>query len=363
MLMSWFKWSLYNFGAKGKLIRRYRLFEGQKIWETYSKEKYATLSPDEITRLLNRLNASRLQEELEAKKRFQYDSAYVNELTLTEFESLLSTRSNKPAHTRAIMNCLHAHVLNFFIHTKKLPNPNGWKKYEHEFGSYLLNKKLSAAHITRIAQTANRFIKFLYMNFQDELKFFELSPVSLHVLKDIKTSNSDRSKYISEEQFETICKSATESILPAIKLAYAFGLRRSEVLGLSVEDVFEESLVVNRQLISLLPNKVFDSLKNKENREVLYWYMTPEETFSLISQLPSMHPDTLSDIFVEDMKRLGLNFKFHDLRRTFITRALRSHHYRDVQLAAGHSDLKTTQRYAQDDRTLSRRKFRPKTPA
>lgn len=357
---AWFKWSLVNFGSKGFMIRRYRTVHGKPQWETYPKKKYKDLSQDEVEKLLKRLNATREQEEAEARKKYDYGSAYVNELSLAEFEALLATRSNKTAHVSALMQCLHTHSLKFFIKEKGLPNPNGWKKYEHEFGAELLKKELSAAHIVRITQTTNRLIKFLYMRHQEELKFFELDPVSVHVLKDIKTVNTDRLKYISPENYKAILKGCSPSIKPAIELAYAFGLRRAEVLGLSPDDVYEESLSLSRQLIKLLPVKTFDDLKNKEKRDVMYWYSTPEETYGLIESLPEMHPDTMSDIFVADMKRLGLPFKFHDLRRTWITNSLRKHHYRDVQLGAGHADLKTTQGYAQDDRDLNKKKFKPK---
>ncbi len=73
-----------------------------------------------------------------------------------------------------------------------------------------------------------------------------------------------------------------------------------------------------------------------------------------------MHPDTLSDKFEKASKEAGLSFQFHDLRRTFITNALRKYHFLDVRLAAGHSDLETTQKYIQDDRQIQRKKFKPK---
>lgn len=356
---NWYKWTLTNFGAKGFIIRRYRKVDSKTIWETYPSSNYKHLPFEEIEKLVKRLNFKHEQKEQEALKKYDYNSQYINPKTLSSFESFLKTRSNRIQHVNALMGCLHQHTFKFFITTSKLPDPNLWKRQEHEFGKYLLKLKLSAAHITRITQTTNRFIRFLHEQYQDEVRLFELAPVSLHVLKDIKTTNTDRIKYINEAHYKTICKNVDAKILPAIKLAYNFGLRRSEVLGLNEADVYEDSLAVERQLNKLVPVKSYKSLKNKEKRDVEYWFCSPEETFSLIKNLEQMHPDTLGDLFLKEMKKLNLPYQFHDLRRTFITNALRKYHYRDVQLAAGHSDLKTTQRYAQDDRRLSRKRYRP----
>jgi len=138
-----------------------------------------------------------------------------------------------------------------------------------------------------------------------------------------------------------------------------FGLRCGEVLGLKLDDVYEDALNIERQLNKLEPIIHYSPLKNKEKRIVPYWYSTPDEVYSLIQALLPIHPDTLSKAFKSEMVRLKLPYQFHDIRRTWITNSLRQHHYRDVQLAAGHADLKTTQRYAQDDRALHRKKFKP----
>lgn len=50
------------------------------------------------------------------------------------------------------------------------------------------------------------------------------------------------------------------------------------------------------------------------------------------------------------MTALGYTYDFHDLRHSFITRAIREKNSRDVQLAAGHKHLMTTMGYAHDDR-------------
>jgi integrase len=128
-----------------------------------------------------------------------------------------------------------------------------------------------------------------------------------------------------------------------------------------VDDVFEDSLGVNRQLIKACPRQT-GPLKSRETRVVPHWFCTAAEAYSLISQVVVMHPDTFGHCFKAEMNRIGFNFQLHDLRRTFITNALRVHHYLDVKLAAGHSDIETTNNYIQDDRQLQRKQFRPSGP-
>jgi integrase len=172
--------------------------------------------------------------------------------------------------------------------------------------------------------------------------------------------NKQRHKYISDADFVKICEEIDTRLLSAVKISYCFGLRCAEVLGLSHDDIYEDIVSVERQLDRLEPIAHFTPLKNKEKRMVPYWLCSPDDLYKLVSSVQRMHPDTLSHEFKAEMVRLKMPFQFHDLRRTWITNSLRKHHYRDVQLAAGHADLKTTQGYAQDDRELQRKKFKPR---
>jgi integrase len=72
-----------------------------------------------------------------------------------------------------------------------------------------------------------------------------------------------------------------------------------------------------------------------------------------------MHPDTFYEKWCTYISSLNLSYDLHDLRRTFITKALRLHHPRDVQMAVGHVSLTTTMGYAQDDRDTSDEVFKP----
>ena len=94
------------------------------------------------------------------------------------------------------------------------------------------------------------------------------------------------------------------------------------------------------------------------------------------------HPDSLTDewaAFIKKVERglkeeaknngknpknISFDYTYHDLRHTWITRAVRLKgkdlsHMRDVQLAAGHENIETTMRYLKDDREFSEEIYSP----
>lgn len=361
-LSGWYKWSVFDYKEKGFLIRRYRKVNGKIKWQTHPRATYKDLPKSEVEALVRRLNTSHIQKENESKKKYDFDHAYINQKVLSDFLTKLETEASDRNHINSLFNALNTYTLKYFVADLELPDPNGWKKAEAKFGKFLLGQKIGPRRIKGIIQLTNRFIKFLHDQYPDEVRLFHLEPVSKNVLKHLKatTPNTERLKYISEKDFKTICEKIEPSLLPAIKISYLFGLRCGEVLGLQLDDVYEDALNVERQLNKLEPIAHYSPLKNKEKRNVPYWVCTPDEIYSIIQSLDRVHPDTLSRAFRAEMARLKMPYQFHDLRRTWITNSLRKHHYRDVQLAAGHADLKTTQGYAQDDRELQRKKFKPK---
>jgi integrase len=361
-ISGWYKWAFSKQRTGVYLIRRYRIIDGKRHWQTYPKAKYQNFNQDEIEALLRRLNASLEIAQRESIAKYDFDHAYINTSILNKFEDNLKTKATNSEHINKLMTTLKDFTLKYFVHKMQLPDPNFWKRNEAGFGQFLLNQKISPDYIRRIIQTANRFVKFLHEQYPEEVRLFRLESVSNSVMKSksLEGKNVDRKKFITEPEFNLICTKVNKRIVPAIKLAYFFGLRLSEVLGLNQDDVYQESLQLQRQLTKVQPIKHFKPLKSKEKRDVPYWFCTPEDTFQLIADLEVMHPDTLGHMFEKEMKKMNLPFQFHDFRRTFITRALRTHHYLDVKLAAGHSDLETTNKYIQDDRELQRKKFKPK---
>lgn len=356
---SWYKWSASQTKKEGLRIRRYRFVNEKKVWESLPKNRYCQLPHTQITQFIEQLNlASKAKEAVESKSILLTD--YNSKFILENFKRSLLNRADSKSHINSLVGGLQNHTFKFFAFTNNILE---WPSYEAEFGSYLLNKSFSTSHLKMIIQVTNRYIKFVCKAYN--MNPFVLEPLSNLKLKtksNLHTLREDRRKYLTEQDFKLISDSLSKSSLdiwPAVKLGYSFGLRCSEVLGLELQDVFEDCLGVNRQLVLVKPKRITGTLKSGVSRSVRYWFTTPNETYLLISNLVQMHPDTLSRKFLNEMKRIGLPFKFHDLRRTFITRALRHYHYRDVQMSAGHKDLKTTMIYAQDDRQLLRKQFKP----
>ena len=168
--------------------------------------------------------------------------------------------------------------------------------------------------------------------------------------------------FISDSDWVKMEKELDPTIKAFVQLGYYYGLRQSECLAITSDSLFEDSLEVEHQLTAFTDGKPkFGPLKNRLKRQVPHWFLSAEKAYGVISSLPKlMHPDTFGDRFRGEMERLKMNYGLHDLRRSFITRAFRANkNPRDIMLAAGHSDLDTTMRYAQDDRNLGRKKFVP----
>ncbi len=345
---NWYKWSVtkYEFGFR---IRRYRFVNGNKVWDTFPKEKYSHILNQEIYNFVVQLN---LVNRVDVVAKVSTNKL-INDKNLESFRKILVNKINSPNHIKDLMSVLKNHSIGFFYGKMKSDNINEWINFETEFGEYLFLLNYSASHVKRIVQVTNRFIKFL-SKANPEVKLVTFEPLSDFKLKKQK---SERRKFISKFEYERIMANIDSKILPHTILAYSFGLRCSETLSLQTNDMFEDCIELQRQQLDVKNTK---DLKNRSVRSVPYWFISPEDAFCQINGMKVMHPDTLSKLFIKEMKKHGLEFQFHDLRRTFITNALRIHHYRDVQLAAGHSDLKTTMLYAQDDRLLQRKKFVPK---
>lgn len=361
-LTKWSRWYLIKSKDGSSHIRRYRKSDGRFIWQRMPFKKYRHVTTiEEMELFVKRANASREIEERLAKQRHAFDSAFISTRTIDDFETSLYTKADNRQHVSNARNALVTHVLPFFINQMKVPDPNFWQRFEDKFGSYLISKKLSVGYLKRIVQVTNRFLNFLHRRNPEEIKLVRLQPFSQIKLRSIDADNQVlREKYIPETDYKTMLSKVDPALVPAIKIGYTFGLRRSEVLGLNHGDVFEDALEVKRQLLKTTPIRSFGPLKSKASRSIPFWFSSPQDVYDLISQLPDWHPDTLIDKFAKAMSDLKMPYQFHDFRRTFITNALRLYNARDVQLAAGHSDLRTTMRYAQDDRQLQRKQFKPK---
>lgn len=356
------KWYVIKSNA-GIRVRRYSIIGGKTKWERYPKESYSGMTVPEVEAFVKRLNVTAQVREDEARVRYDFDHAFINVRIKALFQDSIENNASGPGWVTSVIHHLDAYVLEFFVIQRKTPDPKGWLKLEEDWGKWLVAKGLSKSSYRTIIQTANRFIKLLHRHYGDEVPLFMLVPIGKrkldHMVAAKKLKHGERKKFISKTDFNRIIKATRPKIHPNIYLAYHFGLRAAETFGVTTDDVYKEFLHVPRQLHLINPGPQYGVLKGKTVRDIPYWQSSPKDVYELIQTRELFHPDTLSDWFTQDMKKAGMSFQFHDLRRTWITNAVRLHNPFDVQRAAGHVDFKTTQGYIQDDREMKRERFKP----
>lgn len=352
----WSQWYKVNDKAslKGFSIRRYRVISGKTQWERYPTKEYKELSLGEVDSLLNRLNASHKVRIAERDEQFNYDLAYVNKTSLGKFEEYLSSQANDQNHITSSMAFLNNYGLKFFIVAKDIPDPAQWHKASVSWGEWLLKQDIKPATIVKVVTIVNRFTAFLQENVYTEMPAArKLAPIGRNKLKRMALS-SDGTKFITDETWVKIVdwvKANDPGVLPNVLLSEAYGLRLSESQGLDKSKFFNSYLLVSEQGDRIKLGKlVLKPIKTIDTRKVPHWNIEPRAAWELVKTVEVMHPDTLNKRVNEGFNKFG--HTSHDMRRRFITKALRAKETRDVQLAVGHKNIMTTMGYAEDDREL-----------
>ncbi len=356
---------------KGKLcIRKYVVKEdGTRSYPRYPAKAYSHItSREELEQFVNRLN----HREDETKKRnIEIRTSFIPATEMDAFRSHLRTRIPTEKDFNYIYNTvLQDYFLGFFIGVLKIYDPNQWPKYQDAWAESLLGTSEksnlfdyapSVKTIKTTIQTANRFVEFMHRRLPESFSLFKFDPIGAARLKDydarIRHGDEPLGKYIPDDDWQVIEGALPIDIAPFVKLGYYYGLRRGETLGFNDMDVRNAFLRVERQLVA---GSKYAPLKGRYARKTPHWFMSPAQCLELIrlGLNHRMHPDTLGARFVKLMKELGFKYEMHDLRRTFITKALRLQNPVDVQHAVGHKNLATTMRYQRDDRNLDDEVFK-----
>ncbi len=357
-------------------IRRHIVLpSGETIQPRYPRKLYKDLTTkEEIEQLVTRLN---YRQELEAKRKIQIRTSFIAPSLMETFEhALLADIPNQKDARYLYQTVFKRYFLDFFIGRLRVLDPQQWSKHQGEWGAALLGKstnpehkifetKVSVKTIKAAIQIANRFMAFLHTQMPQEYPALKFSPISKGALKTYAAElyKEPIGLYISPQDWAKISEKLPADWGCFINLMYHYGLRRSESLGFdNTDSVRHGALTVSHQLKSYDPENVFYSvLKDKEHRDTPHWFATPNEAYKWITEglTHKMHPDTLSQCWEDFMEDMNMEYKLHDFRRTFITRALRERAPRDVQMAVGHANLTTTMKYAQDDREIQRAIWKP----
>jgi len=160
-----------------------------------------------------------------------------------------------------------------------------------------------------------------------ELRYVDVNPARL--VKNLSEKSSEREVYISQQDFTKIIDEVPLWVRPIAQTAYYTGMRRGEILGLTVKQVNLQSRIIllkpedvkegkwkrvpiHRDLVYILTQR----MKNRVN---------DSERIFLVDGRPP-YPDSLRKPWVEAVEKLGLDPapRFHDLRHTWKTNAMRS---------------------------------------
>jgi integrase len=325
--------------------------------------KYRRIRQDEaaLEELVKRLNAP-----VDTKKKVEFKHAFISPALLDEYLRYLKAQIPSESGANQEFSSLKRHFLNYFIGQLDLMNPLDWHRvHETQWAEYLMSDKAPKAAKTKrdIVIAANRFMKWMHKQRPEEVPPLEFLPLSkakyreIEAKRELKNEIKERSA-IPDADLAKIKKACPEEIAAYVRLAESYGLRRSESLALKPDAVRKGYLRISSQLERV---GVLRPLKGREQREVPHWFSTAAQAYKWIEQAQAfpMNPSTLTHKWAELMLELKLSYDFHDLRHTFITKAIRKHLARDVQLAAGHKDIRTTMRYAHDDRTMDDEPFKP----
>lgn len=329
-------------------IRRYVLVDGKEKQPRHPYKLYKHLkSEEQIKAYVDKLNY-----DAESKKRIKVRMAFLPTDTLEEFRSRLQAEIPSQKDAKYLYGALHRYCFEFFVSEKGLLNPTEWRDMQSQWGMYLIEQGLSSKTIRHITQVTNRFMDFLG---HSKLKPLTKARLKEHEALRLIKSPTHQGLFIKDDDWLVIKEVAKASgIQAAIEIMYSYGLRRSEVFGLREEDVRNAHLSIERQFGNT-------PLKGRAARKCPHWFISADESFRLIRWINPMHPDTLYSKWSELMEALKFPYQLHDLRRTFITRALDSKTALQVQLAVGHVSINTTMKYIRDSRELDDRPFIPKS--
>jgi len=155
-----------------------------------------------------------------------------------------------------------------------------------------------------------------------------------------------RLRYLSEDEIEQLVQQCTDHLKPIVVMALNTGMRKSEILNLSWNNVDMESKVItirrsknNETRIVPINDTLYEmleTLKNDNNGQVVF---------------VNKNGKSLTDIrhsFRNALKKAGIeDFRFHDLRHTFASQLVMAGvDIRTVQELMGHKDIRMTMRYS-----------------
>lgn len=224
-------------------------------------------------------------------------------------------------------------------------------KRESETVRGLGKKKLSPCTINREVGTLR-----LALNWAVKIKIIGQNPLAEKLSRENLFDEKPREKYFYDEELSAVIATAREPWKKFILIGINTGMRLEEVLGLRWDEVDTKHAIITLPPERTKGNKgrevelnetmvdLFKALKMQRGEsEIEYIFPSPKTGKPYVK--------TFSNTWKRLLKRAGIKrpLLFHDLRRTFITKAIGAGvGVKDVQEQVGHEDATTTlKNYAQ----------------
>ncbi len=373
-------WCLYTEtqknGVRRPVIKRWVTYpSGHKKCERLPTAQYAHFRshPEKMSSFLLRLNADHRAQEV-AKKSVAVKHAYIDDELLERYRRQRAQAVPSKDRVSTELYYVKTHFIRFFVAQLNLNRPQDWYRvHKDAWADYLLNDpRVPKAPATKreIIQSANRFMAWLHEERPTEVPELVFTPISTARFRDLNARraidpNVKKRTYIRPEHWKEIVKSLPEELEAFVMLAYHYGLRRSETLGVLPGDVKKDYLFAQRQLEAITPEVSYKPLKGKKLRPVMHWSCKASEAYRWVAMVQKyrMDPDRLTELWNDLMAALGYSYDFHEPRHTWVTRMLKEHPSREVQAGAGHENPRTTDRYTHNDQELGDEEFKPDSAA
>jgi integrase len=275
----------------------------------------------------------------------------------------LQERNDNNRYNKDIMTRLDRYVFPFF----KDKDIESWARNENQRGwlDYLEDLGLSVSTIQICRNAANLFLrcnaelsdgKLVYTTLKLTLpnltskRKYKIELARKNVMNPLQVTKME-GQYINDMDVKFMLENCNSYLNSLIWVSYYYGLRLSECLAAVEGDYRNDYLLVSEQAASQYTNKC---LKGVLSRKVPHFNLTNDtkkETFKHIKTIIDnrVNPTSVSRDFGKLMKKLGMNYRFHDLRGTWITNlSLDDVNTELIRQAAGHQDMTTTQKYLRD---------------
>lgn len=221
-------------------------------------------------------------------------------------------------------------------------NRNRLKDKNLAIEKYLLNKHKRGLSPQTINLNLNA-VKFLYNKVLKNNDRINIKCVKRNKKIPVVLSRSEIEKII------LVTKNKKYRLI--ISLAYACGLRVSEVVNLKAKDIDTKELLIyirnskgNKDRISILPKKLIKDLNNiisfKDRND--YLFESNRGSSLCVASAQKMFKNSLI------LAKIYKSASFHSLRHSFATHLLENGtNLRYIQKLLGHSNIRTTQTYTE----------------